>query len=71
MPEAVWTLAQLTPEQERVLKEAEATLGGGVLLAFSKTQVTPSSLTPSQIECLEGLEKKLGLVVLAVQPTGS
>ncbi len=67
MPESVWTLAKLTPEQERLLKEAEATLGGGVLLAFSRQQVLPSQLTPSQLECLEGLEKQLGLVILAVK----
>ncbi len=67
MPESVWTLAKLTPEQERLLKEAEATLGGGVLLAFSRQQVAPSHLTPSQLECLEGLEKQLGLVILAVK----
>ncbi len=68
MTEGIWTLAQLTPEQERLLKEAEATLGGGVLLAFARTRAVPSQLTPSQVECLAGLEKQLGLVVVAVQP---
>ncbi len=71
MPEAIWTLAKLTPEQESLLKEAEASLGGGILLAFSRTEVVPSQLTSSQVECLEGLEKKLGLVVLAVQPASA
>lgn len=68
MPETIWTLAHLTPEQERALKEAEATLGGGVLLAFQRGEVTPTQLTPSQLECLQGLEQKLGLTILAVQP---
>jgi len=68
MPDNVWTLAHLTPEQLRLLQEAEATLGGGVLLAFQREQVTPSQLSPSQLECLEGLERQLGLTILAVQP---
>ncbi len=66
MPE-IWTLAPLTPEQERLIKEAEATLGAGVLLAYRRGQVEPSHLTPSQLECLEGLEQKLGLTILAVE----
>ncbi len=69
MPEPVYTLAHLTPEQERLLNEAEGTLGGPVLLAYSKDQVEASQLTPNQLACVEGLEKKLGLVILAVQPT--
>lgn len=69
MPEPVWTLANLTPEQEQLLKEAEGTLGGSVLLAFKRGQVIPSQLTPSQLECLQGLEEKLGLTILAVRPS--
>ncbi len=68
MPEAIWTLASLTPEQERLLKEAEATLGGGILLAYRSGTVEVSQLTESQLECLQGLEQKLGLTILAVQP---
>jgi hypothetical protein len=67
MDQAIWTLATLTPEQERLIKEAEATLGAGVLLAFRQGQGTPTQLTPSQIACLQGLEQKLGLVILALQ----
>ena len=69
MPDAIWTLAHLTPEQEQALKEAEATLGAGVLLAFKRGEVSPSQLTPSQLECLQGLEQKLGLTILAVRPS--
>lgn len=68
MPEAVWTLTKLTPEQERLLKEAEAKLGAGVILAFTKDQVTPSQLTPGQLEALQQLERKLGLAIVAVKP---
>jgi hypothetical protein len=67
MSEQVWTLSRLTEEQERLLKEAESTLGGGVLLAFSPEQVEPAELTQDQLECLHGLEQKLGVAVVAVQ----
>lgn len=67
MPESVWTLAKLTPEQERLIKEAEATLGDGVILAFSKDQVIPSQLTPSQLERLQQLERTLGIAIVAVK----
>ncbi len=71
-----YALASLTREQERQLKDAEATLGGGILLAYStsggggglQSGVAYSDLTASQVECLEGLEKQLGLVILAVHP---
>ncbi len=72
-----YALASLTSDQERLLKEAEATLGGGILLAYSRGDggavrapagIAYSDLTASQVECLEGLEKQLGLVILAVHP---
>jgi hypothetical protein len=68
MQQATWTMAHLTPDQERSLKEAEANLGAGVLLAFQKSDAVPTQLTPSQLECLHGLEERLGLVIVAVQP---
>jgi hypothetical protein len=68
MPRAVWTLAKLDPEQERLLKEGEAVLGAGVLLAYAPSSATPSPLTASQLECLRGLEEKLGVVLVAVEP---
>ena len=68
MPQGIWTLTHLTPEHEQLLKEAEATLGANVLLAFTDGQVVPSQLTESQMECLKGLEDKLGVTVLAVEP---
>jgi hypothetical protein len=68
MQQSIWTFAHLDPEQERLVKEAEATLGGGVLLAYRPADVSPSQLTPSQLECLRGLEQKLGVVLVAVRP---
>ncbi len=66
MPQGVWTLTHLTPEQEQALKEAEATLGVNVL-AFSEGQVVPSQLNESQLEYLQDLERKLGVTILAVE----
>ena len=67
-PQGIWTLAKLTPEQERMLKEAEKTFGDSVLLAFSQQQVAPSKLDQSQLERLQGLEQKLGFILVAVEP---
>lgn len=67
MRPAIWTLASLTPEQERLLQEAEGTLNGGVLLAFERRDVMPTELTPSQLERLTGLEQKLGLILVALR----
>ena len=67
MPEFIWTYAKMTPEQVQALKEAETTLGAGLLLAFQRNKVDVSGLTESQIECLEGLERQLGVVILAVK----
>lgn len=68
MARGIYTLRQLTPEQEQMIKEAEQSLGGGVLLAFSDNQVRPADLNPSQLECLQGLEEKMGMTILAVEP---
>ncbi len=68
MQPSMWTLANLTPEQEKMLQEAEASLGGGVLLAFKGAEAPPSPLTNTQLERLRGLEDRLGLVVVAVRP---
>ncbi len=67
MLKEIWTLAKLTPEQDRLLKETEATLGGGVILAFAKGQVAPSQLTPSQLQRLQELEQKLGMALVAIK----
>ncbi len=68
MARSIYTLAELTPEQERLLKEAEKTLGDCILLAYSDRQVGLADLSESQMECLRGLEEKTGLTILAVRP---
>ena len=67
MPQGVWTLSHLTAEQEQALKEAEATLGFNVLLAYSEGQVTPSQLNQDQLQYLQDLEHRLGVTLIAVE----
>jgi hypothetical protein len=75
-----WSWAQLNGEQLDDLKEAERTLGARLLLAyksdaqakvqgeqFSKNGMQVAPLNDSQVECLAGLEKKIGSVVIAYQ----
>lgn len=67
MAKGIFALKKLSPDQERLLKEAEESLGGGILLAYSDEQLQPADLDASQIEYLQGLEEKLGMTILAVQ----
>jgi hypothetical protein len=67
MPNGVWTLAHLNPDQEQELKEAERDIGGGVLLAFSPAPINPSDLSPDQLNKLHDEEKKLGVTLVAVR----
>jgi hypothetical protein len=73
-----WTWANLSHEQLDWLAEAEQTLGTDVLIAyetggqavkpqelFLKGSLQVANLNESQIECLQGLEKKLQSVVVA------
>ncbi len=75
-----WTWANLDRQQLEDLKEAERTLGARILLAYesdgqSKIQgnlflqndLKIAPLSASQVECLQGVEKKLGSVVVAYQ----
>ena len=67
MPQRMWTLGDLTEEQERMLKEAEASMGGDILLAYQQAPAEPADLTPEQLRQVEELEKKLGMVVVALR----
>ncbi|HEY3345654.1 MAG TPA: hypothetical protein VGJ97_12040 [Anaerolineaceae bacterium] len=75
-----WSWAKLNGEQIDHLKEAERTLGARLLLAyqsdaqakiqgeqFSKSGMHVAALNESQVECLVGLEQKIGSVVIAYQ----
>jgi hypothetical protein len=79
-----WYWAQLNASQLNMLQEAERTLGSGteVLLALTGTRTEAglpevaenglkvAPLDNSQVECLQGLEKKLGALVIAYQHAG-
>jgi hypothetical protein len=69
MAASILTLAHLTPEQEQLVKEAEAALGGCCILAYKAGDIVASPLNANQIASIQKLEQKLGLTVLAVQPT--
>ncbi len=82
MEASQWSWARLNREQLGDLAEAERTRGADILLAYrpsQKAEFQPSqfmnqglrvtSLNPSQVECLNGLEQKIGAVVVAYQKT--
>jgi hypothetical protein len=77
MTNPTWTWADLTPEQQQLLADAEQSLGADYLLAFEPISASPkdggepirgiktANLTESQLECLNGLEAQLGSVIVA------
>ena len=65
MENKAYKLAKLSDEQLKKIKEAEPTLGAINLLAFESVDLQPAPLNASQIECLEGLEKNLGVTIVA------
>ena len=72
-----WTFADLEPEQLALVSEAERTLDTDVVIAFAPSQwgtidpdtvadgMHPVELAKSQIEYLQGLERKVGGVLVA------
>lgn len=77
MTNPTWTWADLSPDQQRLLSEAEQSLGADYLLAFAPggaapaderrpvSGITTAALSESELECLNGLENQLGSVVVA------
>jgi hypothetical protein len=80
-----WTWAAIDQNQISWLQEAEQTLGAEVdiLLAyvpgnqqdvreemFSKNGLQTARLSESQVECLQGLEEKMQVVVIAYEKQG-
>ena len=68
MPAKVWSLSHLSQEEERLLKQAEATMGGKLLLAYEPGQVEPAQLDTKELQSLQELEQRLGMSVVAVAP---
>ncbi len=61
----LYVLANLTDEQLNEVKEAEQTLVPGIeILAYKAADADVARLNPSQLECLQGLEQKLGLTLV-------
>ncbi len=67
MPAKIWSLGHLSQDQEQLLKEAETTMGGKVLLAYQPAPVAPTDLSQDQLEQIHDLEQKLGMAVVAVE----
>lgn len=78
MADQDWTWAELSQDKLQMLMEAEQTLGADILLAYQparqgmdpgkvieRSRLSVASLNESQIECLQGMEEKLGTVVIA------
>lgn len=65
MDNKIWMLANLTDDQLKLVREAEQTLGSISVLVFRPADLKVAGLNESQIECLQGLEKKLGMMVVA------
>ena len=77
MANAEWTLADLEPDQLALVAEAERTLDTDVVLAYQPSAygtvdpetiaagLRPMDLEPTQLECLQGLERMVGGVLVA------
>ena len=72
-----WTFADLEPEQLVLVNEAERTLDTDVVVAYAPSPwgtvdpdtvavgMHPVELESSQLECLQGLERMVGGVLVA------
>ena len=77
MTDTTWKWASLDTEGVELVEEAERTLGADVVLAYSeggprtdgrlREGLRPASLDASQLECLQGVETRLGIVAVAYQ----
>jgi hypothetical protein len=75
MNESAWYWARLDRQGIALVKETEASLGADVVLAYGQggpaadasilAGFEPAALTESELECLKGVEEKLGIVAVA------
>lgn len=75
MNDNAWHWARLDRKGIALVQEAEATLGADIVLAYGPggpvadptllRELAPVQLTESQLECLQGVESKLGIVAVA------
>jgi hypothetical protein len=73
-----WSYAELAPEQLELVEEAERTLGTDVVMVYRPSAwgtvdpevvtadgLRPVDLAPTQLERLQGLESRVGAVMVA------
>jgi hypothetical protein len=77
MATARWNFANLEADQVALVAEAERTLNTDVVMAYEPSAwgtvdpdtvgagLDPADLEPSQLECLQGLERMVGGVLVA------
>ncbi len=79
MTEIGWNWARLNREGIALLRETEASLGGDIVLVYAPGEglpaeastregLAPAHLTPAELEALQGVEQKLGVVAVAYTP---
>ncbi len=77
-----WTFAQLDPAKLALVNEAERTLDTDIVMVYEPTRyglvddetvadqgLSPVDLDPSQLECLQGLERMVGGIAVAYRLT--
>ncbi len=77
MTDTTWKWAPLDAKGLELVQEAEQTLGADIVLVYSegaprtdgrlREGLRPARLDASQLECLQGVEEKLGAVAVAYQ----
>lgn len=75
MNDSAWHWARLDRKGIALVQETEAALGADVVLAYGPggpkadpsilAGLAPVALNESQLECLQGVESKLGIVAVA------
>lgn len=77
MTAAAWTYADLEPDQLALVQEAERTLGTAVVMAYQPSAygtidpdalpdgLEPASLGPTELERLQGVERRVDGVLVA------
>lgn len=75
MTDPTWRWATLDEQGLELVQEAERTIGADVVLVYAeggprtdgrtREGLAPASLDESQLECLQGMEQRLGAVAVA------
>jgi hypothetical protein len=77
MADTTWRWASLDSTGLELVQEAERTIGADVVLVYAEggpradgrlwAGLKPAPLDGSQLECLQGMERRLGAVAVAYQ----